>query len=180
MDKDLLKTKLSEGLSIREISRILEMGYSTVRYWIKFYDIKVDKVGRKKIKKCIECGSNLDIKINTYKNKKFCNNKCQQQWMYKNVTLIKFKNGLIFDHSTLRKILKNTIEYKCQCCKIDKWLNKDIVLQIDHIDGNYLNNKPENLRFLCPNCHTQTENWGIKNKGNGRRINKKKRLNLGK
>ena len=48
-------------------------------------------------------------------------------------------------------------------------MNKKLCLQIDHIDGNCENNKPDNLRFLCPNCHTQTETWGIKNKNIGRR-----------
>ena len=36
-------------------------------------------------------------------------------------------------------------------------------MQIDHIDGNNKNDKLENYRYLCPNCHTQTETWGVKN-----------------
>ena len=48
-------------------------------------------------------------------------------------------------------------------------MNKKLSLQIDHIDGNCENNKPDNLRLLCPNCHTQTDTWGIKNKNIGRR-----------
>jgi 5-methylcytosine-specific restriction endonuclease McrA len=66
--------------------------------------------------------------------------------------------------------LKKIKEYKCQICENDgNWMNKKLCLQIDHIDGNCENNKPDNLRFLCPNCHTQTETWGIKNKNIGRR-----------
>jgi len=56
-------------------------------------------------------------------------------------------------------------EHKCEgtnCGISDKWLDKKITLQIHHIDGNGLNNKIDNLMFLCPNCHSQTENYGRK------------------
>ena len=39
---------------------------------------------------------------------------------------------------------------------------KKITLQLDHIDGDNNNNKLENLRFLCPNCHSQTETHSVK------------------
>lgn len=64
----------------------------------------------------------------------------------------------------LRRALKEkNIEYKCNQCNIDSWNNKKLTLQIHHIDGNNKNNVVENLVFLCPNCHSQTENWGTKN-----------------
>lgn len=50
-------------------------------------------------------------------------------------------------------------ENKCECCGITEWNNKPIVMQLHHIDGNPNNNKLENLQLLCPNCHSQTENF---------------------
>jgi formate-dependent nitrite reductase cytochrome c552 subunit len=53
------------------------------------------------------------------------------------------------------------IPNRCAICGMAPiWQNRELVLQVDHIDGNYLDCRIENLRFLCPNCHTQTETYG--------------------
>lgn len=58
----------------------------------------------------------------------------------------------------------NLIEYKCQKCKNEGvWENERLALHLDHIDGKRSNNKLENLRFLCPNCHSQTDTFGARN-----------------
>lgn len=69
-------------------------------------------------------------------------------------------------NSTLTKyILKyNLLFYKCSGCGItNMYNNKKLVLQLHHIDGNNLNNVLSNLTFLCPNCHSQTDNFTGKN-----------------
>ncbi len=52
---------------------------------------------------------------------------------------------------------------KCEICGIIDWLGNKIPLELDHIDGNRTNHRLENLRILCPNCHSQTSTYRAKN-----------------
>jgi hypothetical protein len=62
------------------------------------------------------------------------------------------------------RILKhNLLPYFCSICKISTWIEKKLSLHLDHIDGNSKNNDLSNLRFLCPNCHSQTDTYCGKN-----------------
>lgn len=66
-------------------------------------------------------------------------------------------------HQLKRALIDEGIEYKCSRCGLDKWQGEKIVLDVDHIDGEWLNNFKDNLRFLCPNCHSLTKNYKSKN-----------------
>ena len=58
----------------------------------------------------------------------------------------------------------NLLEYKCCICGLEKeWQNKELKLELDHINGDCCDNRVENLRFLCPNCHSQTSTSKGKN-----------------
>lgn len=59
----------------------------------------------------------------------------------------------------LKKHLIKARGYSCEECGIKKWQGQTIVLELDHIDGDRTHNVPENLRLLCPNCHSLTPTW---------------------
>lgn len=64
-----------------------------------------------------------------------------------------------------RMIKAGLKQWICENCSIDEWLGNKISLELDHIDGNNHNNRIENLKLLCPNCHSQTPTWRGRNKG---------------
>ena len=56
--------------------------------------------------------------------------------------------------------------YVCaECGLANSWNGKELMLQVDHINSDKHDNREGNLRFLCPNCHSQTGNWGFNNSG---------------
>jgi 5-methylcytosine-specific restriction endonuclease McrA len=65
-----------------------------------------------------------------------------------------------------RRLLREGIlQYKCYLCGLTEWNGKPITLQLDHINGMHLDHRIENLRLLCPNCHSQTATFAGLNKG---------------
>jgi hypothetical protein len=68
-------------------------------------------------------------------------------------------------HLKTRLISNNFLPYICaECGNVGDWNGKPLILQIDHINGVNNDNRLENLRLLCPNCHSQTENFAGKKK----------------
>ncbi|MFE3721419.1 HNH endonuclease signature motif containing protein [Streptomyces cyaneofuscatus] len=55
---------------------------------------------------------------------------------------------------------------RCALCGTGRtWRERPLPLEVDHIDGNWRNNRPENLRLLCPNCHSTTDTYRGRGKG---------------
>ena len=60
----------------------------------------------------------------------------------------------------VRAMLEVGVPYRCAVCGVGaEWLGRPLTLAVDHVNGDWLDNRLVNLRFLCPNCHAQTSTW---------------------
>ena len=126
------------------------------------------------IKKCLSCGINLHSRYAI----KYCSNSCQKNHQYK-AFIENWKTGMhagIIGKITyaisrhIRKYILDKYSSKCSRCG---WSGQNIyskksVLEINHIDGNSMNNAESNLELICPNCHSLTCNFRNLNRGRGR------------
>lgn len=81
------------------------------------------------------------------------------------------KNSSWQSSKVIERLVKEEIkEYKCEICGIAEWQGKPLSLQLHHIDGDRTNNEIVNLQILCPNCHSQTDNYAGKSSSKGKKI----------
>lgn len=76
-----------------------------------------------------------------------------------------------YTHNTIKNNISkyNLIPYECATCKNQgKHNGLSLTLQLDHINGNKKDQRLKNLRFLCPNCHSQTDTYAGGNRKNKR------------
>ena len=88
----------------------------------------------------------------------------------KDNSLIFTENSNASSHYVRSLLIKHNLkEYKCECGITNEWNGKTINLQMDHINGNRKDHRLENLRWLCPNCHSQTDTFCSRN-GNKQKV----------
>lgn len=128
---------------------------------------------------CIVCGNKLGKNAT-----KFCSATCHQKSCYQS-RVDKWKAGLLSGLKGeevcgwVKRYLVEKHGNKCsipECgwSKVNPTTGK-VPIQVDHIDGNFRNNAEENLRLLCPNCHSLTSTFGSLNKGRGRSMGRVKK-----
>jgi hypothetical protein len=122
-------------------------------------------------KKCIYCGE-----IYKGSGKKYCSNQCQNDDLRMN----RVKGWLNGDHSgmrgktsTARWIKWYLIKERGEKCELCDWnernpFTNNIPIELEHIDGDFTNNHIDNLKLICPNCHSLTSTYKSLNNGKGR------------
>lgn len=84
-------------------------------------------------------------KMNHRKNKRFADFSYNGRGQH--------KNALILERG-----------HKCECCNNTEWLGEMITLELEHVDADRKNNTRDNLKLLCPNCHSKTPTWRGRNR----------------
>lgn len=104
-----------------------------------------------------QLGISLDHFRGNYDNLQHIHNAIPQEKMFQ-------KETNHCSNTLKRRIIKDNLKpYKCEkCSNIGDWLGESLSLQLDHINGDRNDNRLDNLRFLCPNCHTQTSTYSGK------------------
>ena len=131
------------------------------------------------IKYCAYCGTQL---TSEQRHNIYCSQNCANLMRQKKKITAwlsgedngNCKNGQLSE--TIRNYLLNKADYRCELCgwnKVNPVTNK-VPLEIHHIDGDYENNKLENLLVLCPNCHSLTPNFKALNKSERQRTQVRK------
>lgn len=128
---------------------------------------------------CMNCGRLL--KAYAFK---YCSNQCQRDYEYK-VFIKSWKSGSVSGSvgisaknisGYLKHYLEDKFGSKCSLCGWDKMsiFTGRVPLEIDHINGDSEDNREENLRIICPNCHALSPNYRNLNHGKGRAWRKNK------
>lgn len=149
MTKENLIIAIGSAISIAEVLKKLNMSVSTANYrsfhkCVKKYKLNIDHfLGQ----------SHLKNKINNIKTTIPLDSILIENSSYAGIAQLK------------QRLLKsNLLIYECYNCSISSWDNKPLSLQLDHINGVHNDHRIENLRLLCPNCHSQTLTFCGRNK----------------
>lgn len=141
IDKGQIEDAISRSASMYEASVYCKLHFSTFKRYAEKYGIYTPNQGGRGIKKLKTEGKGKISLTDILSG-------AEPQYQTYKLKLRLYEEGLK--------------QNKCEECGIEKWQNKIIECELDHVDGNRSNHRLENLRILCPNCHSQTPTFRSK------------------
>lgn len=144
-NKEELEKIVESSFSVADVCRKLKLrpvggNYKTLKKYFNIFKINISHFTGQGW----NCGENY---------KHFGKNFSLEEILVKDSTYTSSNN---IKHKLFDSGLK---ENKCEECGLTEWMGKKISLHLDHINGDNLDHRIENLRILCPNCHSQTETY---------------------
>lgn len=139
LNEDQVKAAVANSTNIKEVLIQLQIApsggnYGTIRRWIK----------------------KLALDISHFVDRRIGN---KPTFVLSNEEIFIIQGTYSRSKLKARIIRDNLIPYKCEQCGLIEWQGKKLSLHLDHINGVRDDNRLENLRFLCPNCHSLTETY---------------------
>jgi transposase len=171
---------LNEGRSSAEIAEILAISKSTVAYHARQLGVPPDRrfanrVDWEAVQNAHDAGMSVRECAKQFGFHKGSWHKAKVRGDIKPRShLIPLNELLVVGRRTGREHLKKRLTdaglkvNRCEDCGITEWNGKPLNMEIHHVNGEKTDNRLENLRFLCGNCHSQTHTWGGRNRERSR------------
>ncbi len=163
MERTILEVAVARGASTRDIAKQCDTSQTNVRHHLKKYGLTTQPVLKSRAKsprpKCLECGDEAYTK--------FCSNRCQRDYSFKQWIDAWLKNEITASAASSRvkraliRIVGNKCE-RCGWCEVHP-ITGNVPVQVHHEDGDDSNNRRDNVKLLCPNCHSLTPNYAALN-----------------
>ena len=193
MDINEIQSNIDQGLTQRQIAKNLGVSHTTLRYWLKKYNVKtknthyrtwtdeqlIDAVNKSEYMSDVIKSLGLSVRPGNYETVKLHVRRLGLSTSHFIGNGSKNRRGgptpipdaILFSQNSnhgrgvakSRIIKNNLIPYECALCELTEWCGKKLSLVLDHINGVNNDHRLENLRFLCPNCNSQQDTFCRKN-----------------